>query len=531
MQLRDYQETSIQLAFDYLRHKTGEPCLVLPTGAGKSVIIAEICRRIITNNPQVKILMLTHVKELIEQNYLKVKSLWQNAPIGIFSAGLGRRQLGEPITFGGIQSLRNRANDLGHIDLIIVDECDLISHKDEGGYRFLINALKVINPKIRILGLTATPYRLGHGMITDKPAIFDDIIEPVSIEQLIYKGYLAPLRSKHTHQQYDVSGVSKVKGDYKESELAAVVDTDDNNEAVINEIIARGGHCLSWIIFCAGVAHSEHMAAILNAKGIIAASVTGNTSKTDRAKILQDFKDKKIRVLTNCDVLTTGFDAPDIDLLAMCRPTLSPRLYVQMAGRGTRLKSHTDHCLVLDFAGNVQKHGAITAVQPPKKKGERMTGEPPSKICDQCYEIVHASVKTCPACGFEFPQSEKPDLKLHDDDIMGIEPEKMYIEKWQWEVYVSKAGKEMLTCQYEGESLSDPVVKVYHCILHGGWTQSNARRKLMIIANQCGADIESFLGYDDIYNVCEELNNSRPPTLIEYTRNGNFYNIANEIWG
>jgi len=192
--LRDYQQRTINQLYEWFGKNKGNPCLVLPTGSGKSHIVAALCKDAVQKWPETKILMLTHVKELIEQNAEKMRQHWLGAPLGIYSAGIGKRDLGEPITFAGIQSVRTKSAALGHIDLVIVDECHLISHKNEGGYRTLLDELKVINPELRVIGLTATPYRLGHGLITDKPAIFDDLIEPVSIEELIYKRHLATLR-------------------------------------------------------------------------------------------------------------------------------------------------------------------------------------------------------------------------------------------------------------------------------------------------------------------------------------------------
>jgi DNA repair protein RadD len=152
-------------------------------------------------------MMLTHVKELIEQNAEKMRQHWPGAPMGIYSAGMRRKQLGEPITFAGIQSIWSKSSRVGHIDICIIDECHLVNHKAIGMYRAFLDALLVINPSMRVVGLTATPYRLGHGLITDKPAIFDDLLDPVTIEELIQKGFLAPLSSKVTKTNYDLSGV------------------------------------------------------------------------------------------------------------------------------------------------------------------------------------------------------------------------------------------------------------------------------------------------------------------------------------
>jgi DNA repair protein RadD len=347
MQLREYQSRSIDMVYKWMEENSGHPCVVMPTGAGKSHIIAALCKNAIQNWPETRILMLCHQKELIEQNAEKIRLHWPGAPLGIYSASIGRKQLDEPITFAGIQSIRGKSKQIGHIDIIIIDECHMVGHKDEGGYRKLINELTEINPSLRIIGYSATPYRLGHGMITDKPALFDGLVEPVSIEELIHKGFLSKLRSKITKAKLSTEGVHKRGGEYIEAELQAAVNKADKNAAVVAEVMALAGDRKAWLFFCAGVAHAEAIANELNAQGIKAECVTGATPKAERESILRRYKAGEIRALTNANVLTTGFDYPDIDLIAMLRPTMSASLYVQMAGRGLRVKSHTDHCLVL----------------------------------------------------------------------------------------------------------------------------------------------------------------------------------------
>ena len=231
--------------------------------------------------------MLTHVKELIEQNAEKMREHWKNAPMGIYSASIGKRQLGEPITFAGIQSVRNKAEEIGHIDLVIIDECHLINHKDEGGYRKLIGDLLKINPQMRVIGLTATPWRLGHGRIDEgEETIFDGLVEPVTIEELIYKGFLAPLKSKITKEHLSVEGVSKRGGEFIESQLQKAVDKADINERVVDEVISLAGDRKAWLFFCTGIDHSEHIRDVLRSRGITCEMVTGKTPKGERARIL-----------------------------------------------------------------------------------------------------------------------------------------------------------------------------------------------------------------------------------------------------
>jgi DNA repair protein RadD len=531
--LRDYQQRTIdQLYAWFSAGNAGNPCLVLPTGSGKSHIVAALCKDALQNWPETRVLMLTHVKELIEQNAEKMRLHWPAAPMGIYSAGIGKREIGEPITFAGIQSVRTKAEMLGHLDLVIIDECHLVNHKEEGGYRKLLADLKAINPALRVVGLTATPYRLGHGLITDKPALFDALLEPVSIEELVFKGYLSTLRSKVTSAKLDTSGVKKRGGEFIESELQAAVDTDDNNQRVVQEVITLAGDRKAWLVFCTGVQHAEHVAEVLRQHGVAAQCVTGETPKAERKRMLDDFKAGKLRALTNANVLTTGFDYPDIDLIAMLRPTMSASLYVQMAGRGMRVKSHTDHCLVLDFAGVVEMHGPIVAVQPPKKGGDG-DGEAPVKVCDNCDELVHISAKECPSCGHPFPEPEEKKLKLRNDDIMGMEGKDFEVTGWSWRRHISKAsGNLMLACTYYG-SLSDKPITEYFPVLNDGYAGQMALQKLMAIAEKSGADLTEIRILKDteaLDYIVIQMGKSKHPNAIEYRMDGKFFKVVRRTW-
>lgn len=526
--LRDYQQRSIDDLYSWFqKNNTGNPCLVLPTGAGKSHVVAYLCKDALQNWPETRVLMLTHQKELIEQNAEKMRLHWPGAPLGIYSASIGRRDLDEPITFAGIQSVRDKAEGIGWVDLIIVDECHLINHKEEGGYRKLIGDLKNINPDLRVIGLTATPFRLGHGYIHDgDDTLFTDIIEPVTIEELLHKGFLAPLRSKVTSTLLSTDGVKKRGGEYAAGDLQRAVDTDEQNYKVVDESIRLAGDRKAWLFFCAGVEHAQHIADILNEMGIKAACVTGATKKADRIKILDQFRSGEIRAVTNYSVLSTGFDYPDIDFIGLLRPTMSPALYIQMAGRGLRPKSHTDHCLVADFAGCVRQHGPITAVNPPKKKGEK-GGESPVKLCEQCSEILHASAKVCHACGFEFPVQEKK-FKLHTDDIMGIEAQEMIVTKWNWQKHISRtSGKEMLKVTYYG-NLSDPPIQEYLPVLHGGYAAQKALRTLLEISHKAAVRVPP--DSDDLDAVSDVMNGGDKPGMIKYRQDGKFYRVVERQW-
>ncbi len=524
IQPREYQSKAVSDTFSWLSVNPGNPCLVLPTGAGKSIIVAEICRQAVQGWPGTRILMLVHVQELVAQNAEKMRHVWPNAPLGIFSAALRRKEI-DAITFASIQSIHRKAELVGHIDLVIADEAHTIGHKDEGTYRTFLAALKERNPQIRIIGLTASPWRLGHGLITDKPAIFDALIEPVTIEALQDMGFLAKLRSKTTQAKLDAEGVHKRGGDFIESELQKHVDTEEKTSPIVDEVIARADGRLHWLFFCAGVEHALHVRDTLRARGITAETVTGDTPDGERADILRRFKSGAVRAVTNVMVLSTGFDFPDIDLIALMRPTESPGLFLQQVGRGFRIKSHTDHCLVLDFAGVIERHGPITALKIPTKAGEG-DGIAPSKGCPNCGEIVAASARTCPACGEIFPEPEKAPLALRNDDIMGREPSEMEVESWSWTVGRSKkADLPMIIVTYYGRSALNSL-KEYLCLWHDGFAAQKANARLRELAKGCHVPWEELQGDD----ATDRMERAYPPRLILYKMEGKYPRIVGQEW-
>lgn len=522
--LREYQQRAIDQLYAWLRDNDGDPVLNLPTGAGKSHIVAALCKDALQNWPSTRILMASHVKELVAQNAEKMRQHWPNAPLGIYSAGMNRRDI-DAITFASIQSIRSRARAIGHRDLMLVDESHMINNKAQGSYRALIDELREINPAMRLIGLTATPYRLGQGLLTQgENALFDDIIEPITVRELVDGGYLAPLKSKHTDSMIDTSKVKKRGGEFIAGQLEAAA--DEITQAAVAEIIKRAEDRRHWLLFCSGVAHSYHVRDELRSYGITAETITGSTPKGERQSIINQFKAGEIQALTNADVLTTGFDAPNIDLIAFLRPTMSAALYVQMAGRGMRIKEHTDHCLVLDFAGNVEEHGPITGVQPPRMSGES-GGEAPVKTCPECDELVHASLMKCPECGHLFPKQEKP-FKLSTADIMGIEAQAMNVTDWKWSKHTSqRSGKEMIKVKYYG-SLADPVITEYHCVAHGGMTQTKALLTVKRIVDKSGLD--EAMAPTGLSELTAWLNKGEPPTEIRYHKRGKFHEIEDRIW-
>jgi DNA repair protein RadD len=403
--LRPYQREAVEAIFSYFSGASGNPLVVLPTGTGKSVCVAEFCRQAIEQYPETRILVLTHVRELIQQNYNAMLRMWANAPVGIYSAGLKRRDIKAQILFAGIQSIRNRAVEVQQCDLVLIDEAHLLGTDETSAYRSFLRDLNEINAGLlKVIGFTATPYRMLSGRLTDgKDRIFTDIAYEASMLDMIEQGYLCPVIPKQTETQLDVSAVGKRSGEFSPSQLEAAVDQQHITAAAVDEMVRLGEDRRSWLVFCSGVRHAEHVRDEIRKWDITCETVTGETPTAERDRILGAFKRGEIRSITNANVLTTGFDAPNIDLISLLRPTASPGLYVQMVGRGTRLFPGKSNCLILDNSGNTARHGPVDQVRGKRPGASDGDGVAPTKTCPECKTILAASARICD-CGYEFPQ-------------------------------------------------------------------------------------------------------------------------------
>ncbi len=410
MELRGYQKAATPAVWQWLARHDGNPLVVMPTGTGKSVVIADFMRQAVEAYPDTRIIMLTHQQELIAQDYAALLRVWPEAPAGVYSAGLNKRDTSAQLLFAGIQSVHKRAVELQWADLIVIDEAHLLSRSETGMYLRLIRDLQAFNRHLRIVGFTATPYRMDSGLLHEgEGALFDDIAYQVPLLKMIQQGYLCEVRSKQADVQLDVSGVHMRGGDFIASELEAAVDVEETTRAAVDEIVRKGEDRGSWLVFCAGVKHADHVAAEIRRWGIACETVMGDTPKPERSRILRDFRAGALRAVTNVGVLTTGFDAPGVDLIALLRPTRSKSLFVQIMGRGMRITEGKDHCLVLDFSDTSVRMGPIDRIDGRLRKGEPADGTFPAKKCPNCNEVVPASTLTCKTCGHEFDMP-KPEL-------------------------------------------------------------------------------------------------------------------------
>ena len=486
MEFRYYQREAIDATFDYLHRKQGNPVIGMPTGTGKSAVIGGIASEAIGMYPQTRIIMATHVKELIKQNAKTVLRINPSLRLGIYSAGLGQKDTHQPVIYGGIKSIINNLDAFGKRHLMLVDEAHLINPKQTTSYQVAYNHFKALNPQFRVILFTATPYRMGQGLLTsriEEPRT-GRIVEPLATDfayditgleafnRLVFEGYLSPLISFGKDIGIDLSNVGMSNsGDFSEAALAEATDQDRITRAGIEYSLQYASNRRAWLLFATSVKHSENIAAMLRGYGISAAAIHSELSKGERDSRIEAFKRGQLRCLVNMNVLTTGFDFPPIDFIGMFRATMSTGLWVQMLGRGTRpydpynpgevdpriFPEMKYNCLVLDFAGNAGRLGPINDPVVPRARGKGPGGPPPLKICDNCSADNHISVRFCVACGAEFSFEVKIKETAYTDDVMsGASP-----------IVETEPVNAVFYIEHFSKKTNTPILRVeYHCGLN-----------------------------------------------------------------
>lgn len=383
MILRDYQEESVHAVYSALQAGDGHPVIVIPTGGGKTPVIAQLCSDAVTlwNG---RVLVLAHVKELLEQTAGALRTMCPTVPVGVYSAGLKRRDTHQPVIVAGIHSVYDKADIVGRFDLVIVDEAHLIPPDGDGMYLTLLTSLKESNPELRVIGLTATPYRLGTGLIYSPDGVLTEVCYEVGVKHLVNQGYLCPLVGKAAVAEVETAALKVVRGEFEERQAEQAF--TDVVAAAVKEVVDRTIDRRAALLFCQTVNHGQRVAALLRAELIgreeraatetetawiefgmdaldpladhrigvvydwllehghpadhlcewlrrgraVVGEVYGDTPSQDRAALISQFRSGRLRYLVNVNVLTTGFDAPNVDCVCLLRATVSPGLYYQM---------------------------------------------------------------------------------------------------------------------------------------------------------------------------------------------------------
>lgn len=391
-QLRPYQQEAVDNAMEFMRKCLSPQLLILPTGAGKSLIVAELAHRIYTASKK-KILCIAPSKELILQNHEKY--LLTGEPASIYSASAGRKEMKHPVVFASPQTLVNALDKLSNdFAAIVIDE----AHGLTPTLMKIIERLQSLNSKIRVVGMTATAFRLGTGYIyadhyEKGPTTEDNAIDPyfarvtydLPARYLIDNGYLTPPTTEISETHYNTAGLELNRmGKFNASDIDKAFNGQGRKTAsIVADVVAKSANRVGVMIFGATIQHCTEIMESLPPE--LSAMVTGETKHKERAKIIDDFKNKKIKYLVNCAVLTTGFDASHVDVIALMRATESAMLLTQIIGRGLRLDDDKTDCLILDYAENIERHFPDGDLFSPeikaKRKGESV---PINCLCEWC---------------------------------------------------------------------------------------------------------------------------------------------------
>lgn len=450
LELRYYQRDSLDALYAYWAEGGGNGLIVLPTGAGKALVIAKLIDELLADYPDMRILNVTHSASLVEQNFKEFIGLSPFAPAGIYSAGLKRRDTRAQVLFCGIQSVWNKVEQLGQIDLVIVDEAHAISRNANTQYGKFFKDVKKHNPDSRTCGTTATDYRMDSGRLTDEMdddstvdqetgepvrfRLFDDVVYEIGIGECIEKGFLTRLTSARTVSKIDLKGVGTRGGEYIPGQISAAA--EQIIEAAVAEDMAISEGRRAGLFFSTSKENANHVAEAIRRHGRTCAVLTSDNAHQTK-EIFEGFRAGKYWAISSVSMITTGTNFPFVDFISLILSTKSAGKLVQILGRGTRNSAGKTECLIADHGKNLAYHGPIDQIRP-KAPGSG-DGEPPRKACPSeetpgaardengqfgCGELIHASAKTCHCCGYVFPPSDdvKITVEAADAPVLSTSP-------------------------------------------------------------------------------------------------------------
>jgi len=521
LELRYYQRDSLDALYKYWEEGGGNGLIVLPTGAGKALVIAKLIEELLSQYPDLRILNVTHSASLVEQNFKEFIGLMPFAPAGIYSAGLKRRDARAQILFCGIQSVWNKVEQLGEIDLVIVDEAHAISRNSNTQYGKFFKEVRRLNPDSRTCGTTATDYRMDSGRLTDdidddnpslvvnnngevvvandngeavapvKFKLFDDVVYEVGIGELIDKGYLTRLTSQRTTSKIDLKGIGSRGGEYIPGQVSEAAERIIE-EAIAEDMVLSEGR-RAGLFFSTSKENANHIAQAIRRHGRPCAVLTSDNAHQTK-EIFEGFRSGKYWAISSVSMITTGTNFPFVDFISLILSTKSPGKLVQILGRGTRNSPGKTECLVADHGRNLAYHGPIDQIRP-REPGKGL-GEQPKKQCPQedtpnavrdvngnygCGELIPISIMTCQCCGYVFPPNEEEKITAQASDVPVLSTEKPWYEVSSRTFRhhpgkIDASGKQKpdsVKCTY---MIGMKAVNEWHCCEHDGFPKSKAQR-------------------------------------------------------
>lgn len=481
MVLRDYQIRTLDTVWEAMQYKLSV-LMVAPCSAGKTILFSKLIQRLLRENPSFRALILVDREILVQQSADKLRKV---APELALSIGIvctsvsANKDTDKPVTVASRQTLINQMHNFPPVQLCICDEAHLLAipHGDlqqPDQYAKIIAKLREYNPKMRLVGCTASPYRLGsrggyiYGRLNREDALpyFDAADAEISTRELLASGYIAPLTGLARVDEAmasDLSHVAMVGGEYNLGQLSGLMCRERHVQSCVDAWLEHASERKKTLVFCTSIEHAEAVAAEFNIRGIRACAIHSKLPPlvaAERMQALQAHKDGGARVFTSVAKLTTGLDVVDVDCLILARPTKSTALYKQIVGRGQRLAPGKKDCLVIDLVGAIAEFGSDMDSLRVSIPFSAPGGAAPEKICPGnmpdgtvCGKSVHASLKYCPHCAFEFPPT--PDVEAALGELKKVEFNQV-AEAVEYEV--SSVGYSIHTSRSTGKNL----IKVHY---------------------------------------------------------------------
>lgn len=507
------------------------------TGAGKTILFSSLIKQFMTNY-QMRIAVVAHREILVRQAYEKLCKVWPEAAleVGLACASVTNDiNTSKPVIIGSPQTLANRLNTMPPVHLLIIDECHRVPPRnDKSQYRTLIERMESYYPELRVLGVTATPFRMGHGYIygdrckPGKKNWWNTLHYQISISTLQNQGFLVPYRAKEAEDiSSELTGISTSNGEYNTRQLSDVMSREVHVGSAVRayEEYARDRRHVA--IFCVTIDHAEKVKIAFENAGYATGIVHSQMPKRDRNATLNDFDAGRLRVICNVGVLTEGWDATAVDCILLCRPTMSPALYVQIIGRGLRINPGKTDCLILDFSGNCRRHGDPDdpQVKYSKAKKDDDIDVERMKTCPECKNLVPRSIYECSECGYLF---DRPDVVEINDSVdmknVSWAPFEVAVSDWHAESFVSRKGNRMLKITLTGYNGGAIPLHVSHFLDIEGqgsaWGQQKAAMLWRLL------DPSTSLIPRTVDDAAARFCELRMPTTIVVKQNGSYLNVV-----
>ena len=535
IELRPYQNKALDKIYSDLKIFP-EVLLSGMMGCGKTIMTVRLIQRLYNENPGMKFLILMHKQELVQQFYDSFQKFTQ-VPfrhVGVCCAGLNQKKMDRQITIATIQTFVNQKEQYEGAGLIIIDEAHRIDINSDSQYKKTFDYLRLQRPNSRILGITATPSRLGHGYCYGtkcKPGsvnLFPELNHTIQYEELRQEGYLVKLKgvvASHESLEKDLAGVS-VHGDYVLDQIGEIMSQERHLHTAVEAIETYCAGYKRICVFCCTIDHAEQLKKLI---GHQATTVHSKLNPLKRQINMTAWESGEKRIITSVNILTEGFDMPVLDCLVFARPTLSSTLFLQAVGRVLRTHKDKDHGLLVDLTDNTSRFGTnldkVKVTVPKTVEDAEKKEQEIIKLCPECELEVHIALRECPECGFQWPEAEciiaEVLPNMEEVTFEKQEPVWYNITHCEIAIHISKKnGKKLgkLTIKYEQTRFYEKTVYLFFCMpdYYSGGAVNIAKEKWgMVSDGEFPANINEFQDADwnEPVRVLVDENNKFPEII------------------